>query len=228
LHEWVNTGIAVVALFASGGAAYFAHEANAMHDEDLGLVLQRNFNCKMSISATDAHELKVCWGVWVSNKSQDKVTIIDYRVEDEDEPSKRRFFAGANAFTAADGKPLTVPMSIEGKSGQQIVINMTVKLTDAAIKYLGDLGYKAGAEFTLSDFREAAVPFDVGAPRIDALGSESQPSKATAPAPAPMYDNFCATIGDATDSGDCREHIKIVLTTANGVEFPFPVKAPLN
>ena len=83
-HLWVNTGIAALALLASGASAIFTYRNFNLSTESIGLTATFTYDCLWSFSAaisgstkTKRSQVGLCWKLLVSNQSTARVSIVD-------------------------------------------------------------------------------------------------------------------------------------------------------
>jgi hypothetical protein len=122
LHEWFNTAVAVFALFVSGTSAYFVWQSNQAKQEALSMVVRPVGDCRTEFhGGSEAGDIGLCWAVTLSNESENRLSIVDYRVYDIQD-GNTAWIGGFRNLEAENGKALALPMTLDGGEAREIFV----------------------------------------------------------------------------------------------------------
>jgi hypothetical protein len=128
-HEWANTIIAAAALLVAGAAAYFSWQANEMKNESLAMIPRQTSNCTTSFtSGPSGGTIDLCWEVTLANNSEDPISIIEYHVSEVLNRSTTQEFPGYQLLAESDGKPLALPINIDGGKARLILVRAPTEI----------------------------------------------------------------------------------------------------
>ncbi len=130
-HEWMNTAVAVVALFLSAVSAYIAWQSNQAKHEALGFVVRPVADCRTEYhGGPEAGDIGLCWAVTLANESENRVSVVDYRIFDIQE-GNTSWIGGFQNLEAANGIPLTLPVTLDGGEAKEIFVRGGVMVPPA-------------------------------------------------------------------------------------------------
>jgi hypothetical protein len=172
-HEWINTGIACLALLVSGAAALFAWQANQAKKEALSIVPQLTGACRTEYHGNaDGGQIGLCWSVTLANDSENRLSIVDYRVFSVQEGGLA-WFGGFENLEADDGKPLSLPLNLDGGEARKIIVRAGFPVPAAVAHVIGQMPeFKSLA---LGSVSIGALQHALAAAGLDYLGNTVQP-----------------------------------------------------
>ncbi len=170
-HEWINTGIAGVALLASGVAAVLAWQANQAKKEALSIVPQLTGACRTEYHGNaNGGQIGLCWSVTLANDSEDRLSIVDYRVFSGDGLA---WFGSFQNLEAEDGKPLSLPLNLDGGEARKVIVRAGFPVPAAVAHVIGQMPeFKSLA---LGSVSIGALQHVLAAAGLDYVGNTVQP-----------------------------------------------------
>jgi hypothetical protein len=172
-HEWINTGIAGVALLASGAAAVFAWQANQAKKEALSIVPQLTGACRTEYHGNaDGGQIGLCWSVTLANDSENRLSIVDYRVFSVEEGGLA-WFGGFQNLETEDGKPLSVPLNLDGGEARKVIVRAGFPVPAAVAHVIGQM--REFKSLALGSVSIGALQHVLAAAGLDYVGNTVQP-----------------------------------------------------
>jgi hypothetical protein len=170
VHEWINSIVAVLALLVSG---YFAWQSNRAKTEALSMTVRPTAACRTEYQGDDKFgEIGLCWEVILANDSEDRLSIVGYRISNIVD-GKRVSLLGFQNLESADGRPLPLPISLDGGEAKQIIVRSGVTVPAAVAEAIAQLPqYKT---HSLASLPLIAVQRDLAAEKLDFIGNKVEP-----------------------------------------------------
>jgi hypothetical protein len=170
IHEWLNSGVAVVALLLSLASAYFAWQSNRAKAEALSMTVQPTGACRMEYQGGDKFdEIGLCWAVTLANDSEDRLSIVKYRVFNIVD-GKPAWIGGFQNLESADGRQLSLPISLDAK---QIIVRSPVMVPAEVAQAIAQLPQYT--THSLASLPLGAIQRDLVAKKLDFIGNKVEP-----------------------------------------------------
>jgi hypothetical protein len=170
-HLWINTAIAVLAVIASGGSAYFSYRTFNFSTETIGLSSTFTYDCLLSFGATIEHrqsssapdkpkqEVGLCWKLIISNQSNARISLVDFF------PVDGQYQTRANMLTE-DNNNLKLPLILDGGEARTLIVQIAVPGSSLLEKTIQDFLKAQTGGLYLADFAYFAAQNN-----LDALGN---------------------------------------------------------
>jgi hypothetical protein len=155
LHGWINSIGVIVALAVSCTSAYFAWQSNRMRYEDLAFSSGPSGSCRVQYTNLgDQSLLGLCWNVTISNRSEDKVSLIEHRLLNVQSSGGVLYGVGFQEFETTQGAPVMFPMTLDGGESKQFIVRAPVPVPSTVAKIIRDLSQsRANANLSLGELQ---------------------------------------------------------------------------
>jgi hypothetical protein len=147
VHGWINSIGVVVALAVSSVSAYFSWQSNRMRYEDIAFSSGPTGACRVQyINGV----LGLCWNLTISNRSEDKVSLIEHRLLNIQSARPVFYGVGFQAFETTQGTPVTLPITLDGGESKQFIVRAPVPVPSTVSKIIRAALSESSANASLS------------------------------------------------------------------------------
>lgn len=172
LREWFSIAIAIGALAVSAYAVVQARQANQARKELVTITAEANETCQAEyIRIGNRGELGLCWSVILANDSEDRLSIIKYRVFSV-QHGQLAWFGGFRNLEGEDGKPISPPLILNGGEARRVIVRAGFPVPAAVARVIGRMPeFKSAAHAPVSLGR---VQHALAAAGLDYIGNSVQ------------------------------------------------------
>ena len=136
-HEWINTGIATLALIAAGASGYTAWQDHRAKLENAVIAIRPSRACSTHLSSGDT--IDSCWLVRIGNLSDNPLALLSYNVtqvgfhSDNDPPAQAK-------LETLDGKQVTtINIDANKATDQPYLLRIPIHVSQDAAKIIATM-----------------------------------------------------------------------------------------
>jgi hypothetical protein len=149
IRRWIITGLSAWAV--AGASAFLSSQATEWNVENIAFIdAHPTGKCdSLLVGAT----LAMCWSVTISNAREDLLTVVAATWENMDSSPGDLLFGKVHILTS-DGKPVSIPFSLAGGEGKEIMIQIPVRTSGDVAAALNAMEHHEPAPRLLSDVED--------------------------------------------------------------------------
>jgi hypothetical protein len=140
-HEWVNSVGVLLAISVSGFSAYLSWQTSRLKYEDVTSLATLTHSCNAEYQKSNGYGvLGLCWIVTLSNRSENKLSLITGRVYSlyAQGPVSWEMW-GFNSVENIDGTPFNFPITLDGGEAKRVLVRAPVQVPPSVAQVLDNL-----------------------------------------------------------------------------------------